>query len=623
MCGLAGVFRPQGIDPRPVPAMVASLHHRGPDEGRVQVIGPADAPFASLGARRLAILDLDHGQQPVADDSGRFVVSMNGEIFNHRSLHKQLEAGGHRFIGHGDTEILAALLASNPRAPGRSLAQTHGQLAAAIVDSVQRRLLLVRDRMGQKPLYWTQLPDGTVAWASELRALRQHPDVALEVDRRALHAVLLWEYVPTPWSAWRGIHKLEPGTMLVVDDAGLRTERWWTPPVPQPGREGSLSRWSESLRNALQLATVQRLDADVEVGLLLSGGIDSSTVGALAQNRATRPLRSFSISVDAPGFDEGAPARRVAAFLGTEHRSARLSADDLPRLLDAVTAHMDEPLADSSLIATWRLMELVRDAGLKAVLSGDGADESFAGYPTSLAHRLAPLASPGRAALARVVDRLPVSLEGVSRDYMARRFVDGLDRPWARRHQVWMGAWLPEELTLAPDQFDIVDAHAAAAAHTDVVSRALYLDQRLYLSDGVLVKVDRASMAHGVEVRSPFLDHSIVELAASMTRGMKLSGRQGKRVLKEVAQALLPPEIVHRKKQGFGTPVGPWLRGPARGLLDGLPEAVDDLVPGDLLRRCIQEHVDGAADHRRRLWSALMIARWRASPWAAGRQPAK
>lgn len=617
MCGIAGAFRPQGVEPAPVRAMVEALVHRGPDDGLVRHAGPDDRPYAVLGTRRLSIVDLEHGRQPLTDASGRFLVAMNGEIFNHRPLHKMLAAGGHAFQGHGDTEVLAALLASNPDALDRCLQQTHGQLAAAVVDTRQRRLVLVRDRMGQKPLYWTRLPDGTVVFASELKALAQHPGVQRRADRRALQAVLLWEYVPTPWSAWQGVHKLEPGTMLIVDESGLRVDRWWTPPVPRGGRGGSLSRWAQSLRNGLQLATIQRLEADVEVGVLLSGGLDSSTVCALAQARATRPLRSFSISVDAPGFDEGAHARRVAAVLGTEHRAARLGPEDLPRLLDAISAHMDEPLADSSLPATWRLMELVAEAGLKAVLSGDGADESFAGYPTYQAHRLAAAARPVGPALAPLVARLPVRHEGVSRDYMARRFLEGLDLPWARRHQVWMGAWLPQELDLEPGIYDVLDAHAAAAEHTDAPSRAMYLDQRMYLSDGVLVKVDRASMAHGVEVRSPFLDHSIVELAADMSREMKLSRGESKRVLKVVARELLPAEVVDRPKKGFGTPVGPWLRGPARSLLDGLPEAVEDLVPPELLRRCIQEHLDGRADHRRRLWSALCVARWRQGPWGA------
>ncbi|MEC8424263.1 MAG: asparagine synthase C-terminal domain-containing protein, partial [Myxococcota bacterium] len=297
--------------------------------------------------------------------------------------------------------------------------------------------------------------------------------------------------------------------------------------------------------------------------------------------------------------------------LGTQHQERRLGSEDLAPILDAIGRHMSEPVADSSLVATWMLMALVRDAGVKCVLSGDGADESFAGYPTYLAHQIAPLAHPVRRLLRRAVRRLPTRHDGVTVDYMARRFAGGLHLPWARRHQYWMGAWGPDELELPPVLADIVDSHAAAAGTTDAVSRAMFLDQRLYLSDGVLVKVDRASMAHGVEVRSPFLDHTMVELAASIPSGHKLHGRTGKVVLKRAAADLLPPETVQRTKKGFGTPVGPWLRGPCTRLLDGLPDALGDLIHPDQMARVIDEHRQGTADHRRRLWAALILSRWR------------
>lgn len=615
MCGITGLYRAEGVDPSPLPAMVRSLAARGPDDERIVMAGPEGRPYAALGARRLAIVDLERGAQPVEDGSGRFLVSMNGEIFNHRSMHKQLSAQGHRFVGAGDTEVLANLLASNPRAPERCLERLHGMFAIAAVDRHERSLLLVRDRMGEKPLYWTVLPDGTLAWGSELKALRPIPSLSWREDRRALQFYLLNEYVPAPWTAWQGVHKLEAGTLLKADATGIRVERWWTPPLPRPGAEGSMTRWAQSLRNGLQLATVQRLEADVEVGCLLSGGLDSSLVTALAQARSRRPLHTFSLSVDFPGFDEGASARLVAAHLGTSHRTARLSAEDLGPTLDRVVAQLDEPLADSSLIATWRLMELVAESGLKAVLSGDGADESFAGYPTCLAHKVAGpgrlLAGPLRSAL----ERRPAAQAGVSRDYMARRFVEGLGRPWARRHQVWMGAWLPEELDVDGSVWELVDGWAARAEDSDAVGRALYLDQRLYLAEGVLTKVDRASMAHGVEVRCPFLDHGVVELAADMSSGMKLRGLSTKAVVREVARSLLPAETLARRKQGFGTPVGPWLKGPARSLLAGLPDGLHGLLPADVLTRCIDQHVAGKVDHRRRLWSALVLARWRRGPW--------
>lgn len=611
MCGIAGLFHPAGVDPDRLPAMLRTLAHRGPDEERSVPVGPPSRPWAVLGARRLSIVDLAHGSQPVEDGSGRFVVSMNGELFNHRALRKQLAAQGHAFRGHSDTEVLANLLASNPRSPERCLERLHGMFAMAFADRQARRVVLVRDRMGEKPLYWRQAGDGTLAWASEPRALAALPGLGWSEDRRALQAFLLFEYIPAPWTAWQGVHKLEAGTWLLADETGLRVERWWEPPLPRPGREGDPGRWSTSLRNGLQLATVQRLDADVEVGCLLSGGLDSSTVAALAQQRLRRPLRTFSISVDHPGFDEGAHARAVAAHLGTEHRSARLQPQDLPRLCSAIAAHMDEPLADSSLVATWRLMELVQESGLKAVLSGDGADESFAGYPTPLAHRLAPIARAAAPLLRALLDRRPPTQGGVSPDYMARRFLEGLELPWARRHQVWMGAFLPEEIGAGEDVWELVDGWARRAEACDAVGRALYLDQRLYLAEGVLTKVDRASMAHGVEVRCPFLDHAVVTLAADMSSAMKRQGARGKRVLREVARPLLPREVIERGKQGFGTPVGPWLRGSAPDLLRGVPEALEDLLPADALRARIAEHMEGRADHRRRLWTALMLARWR------------
>ena len=504
-----------------------------------------------------------------------------------------------------------------------ALPRFRGMFALAVVDTLERRLTLARDRMGQKPLYWTRLPDGSVAFASELKGLLAHPEVRPELDPVAVQQLLLFEYVPTPRTILKGIHKLEPGTLLEADADGVRTRRWWTPPVPAGPDAGSLKKWATSLHGSLQVATLHRMRADVPVGYLLSGGIDSATVCALAAARnGGRPIRTFSVSVDSPGFDESAEARRVAQHIGAEHTELRLGARDLPGILDQLAASMDEPLADSSLVATWRLMAGVREAGLSCVLSGDGADESLAGYPTYNAHLLArmPAVRGARGLLDRVARRLPTSHQGVSRDYMARRFTEGLALPWQRRHQVWMGAWLPEELGVsgsgAHPVWTEVDAHAQRAeAEEDIVARAMYLDQRLYLSDGVLVKVDRASMAHGVEVRSPFLDHPLVELLADIPTPFKLKGRESKIVLKAAMADELPPETLARRKQGFGTPVGPWLRGECRELLDGLPEALSDHLDPRLLQWVITAHLEGSEDHRRRLWSAVVLSRWLQGPW--------
>ena len=618
MCGVTGAFNLAGLPAAlPLDAMVASLDHRGPDDRGLQRIDG----YAALGATRLSIVDLPGGHQPVASPDEQIWVTLNGEVYNHATLRRKEGARGATFANDSDTAVVATLLS---RLPWRNvLDRLQGMFAIAAVDRRARRLLLVRDRMGVKPLYWTQLSDGTVLWGSELRALLCHPAVPRRIDRRALRAYLMWEYVPAPLSIYAGIHKLEPGCALLVDaERGVRVERWWTPPVIQGGSGGSLLKWTESVSRAVRLAVGNRMEADVPVGYLLSGGLDSASVAALARQLAPgAPLHTFSMRVAAPGFDESAAARQAAQAIGAEHTEAVFDAQRFAEVWADLGERMDEPLADSSLVPTWALMAAVQAAGFKCVQSGDGADESFGGYPTYLAHRLARPAAPAAGLLRRVARRLPVSDRGVTPDYMARRFVEGLGRPWAERHQVWMGAWLPEEVGAQEEDLALVRRHAQDAergGQADAVSRAMYLDQRLYLGEGVLAKVDRASMAHGVEVRSPFLDYRLVELAAGIPTAMKLRGGERKVVLRRAAAAWLPPETAGRKKKGFGSPVGPWLRGPLGHLLDGLPEAVEGLLDPQQVRAVIAQHRAREVDHRRRLWSAVVLARWRQGPHGPG-----
>jgi asparagine synthase (glutamine-hydrolysing) len=610
MCGIAGIFAPGGVDPAVVPAMLARLRHRGPDGVGVAQGERAGRCVFTAGTARLAIVDPSHGAQPLWDPSGRVLVSLNGELYNHRRLRQELAARGVRFRTQSDTEVFAALIAEVGLRS--ALDQACGMFALAVWERDPARGWLVRDRMGVKPLYWRALPEGGLAWASEPRALREVPGLRWAENPAALQSVLLYEAVLGPDAAWAEVHRLEAGHLLPLEDgARWRPACWWEPPVPRPGRGGDLARWARSLDGALQVAVSQRLDADVPVGVVLSGGLDSTTVAAHAA--AHGPICTFSVAVDAPGFDEGPFARRAAAALRAEHREVRFGPEDLVETIDAVLSHMDEPLADSSLLPSWALYRLVAAAGYKCVLSGDGADESFGGYPTVHAHRLAPLLRPFAPAARAALKRLPRSGEGVSPDYLARRFFDSVGGPWAERHMAWMGAWLPEELgPVAPAVMAPIARWAAAADGTDAVGRALYLDQRAYLTECVLVKVDRASMAHGVEVRSPFLDHRVVTLAADMSSGMKVQGWETKRVLRAAASARVPDFVLQRPKKGFGSPIGPWLRGPARPLLAGLDDALSDLVAPERMRRTIQEHLSGAADHRRRLWSAVTVARWRA-----------
>jgi len=610
MCAIVGVFRLGGVNTKPVPHMARALAHRGPDEHSIRRYGGKE-PYAALGVERLAIVDRQSGKQPASDHTGRWRVALNGEIYNHERLRRELKANGVTFQSGSDTEVLAALISVNGLE--RALALCHGMFALAVLDTVERRLFLVRDRMGVKPLHWTQTRDGTVAFASEIKAFHQHPNIELEINSEAVYAFLVSEYIPTPHTIWKGIHKVEPGTWLEVNQSGLHHHQWWKPPVGQSGSPGSFERWATSLHGSLQVATSNRMEADVPIAYLLSGGIDSAAVCALASQRSTTPIHTFSMRVSGPGFDEGDAASETANAIGSHHHVASLDVQDLEDLMGHITEVMDEPLADSSLVATWKLMKTISDAGFKCAISGDGADEILGGYPTYFAHRLALPAGPAKGLLNRVVSRLPVNMSGVSQDYMAKRFVDGLGHPWQRRHQIWMGAWLPEEIQ-APDTIWQRFDQCGSLAGNDPISRAMYLDQRTYLSDGVLVKVDRAAGAHGIEIRSPFMDHSLVELCAQMGSGHHIRGAQTKRVLRKAMSDELAPSITSRQKKGFGSPVGPWLKGSASHLLEGLPEAMSTWIPPDTMKLYIDQHRNGEADHRRRLWSALIFSLWARGP---------
>ncbi len=616
MCGIAGAIRWDGEPPGPaeVRPLLDTIAHRGPDDHRLEVL-----THGVLGTQRLAIIDLAGGTQPRWETGQRVCLAFNGEVYNHARLRRLLEAEGEAFLTVSDTEVVAALLAFHR--PARALKQLNGMFGLAAWDARSEELLLARDRVGQKPLYWTRTAQGTLVFCSELKGVLTHPEVRRTLDPVALEQFLLFEYVPSPRTIYAGIHKLEPGTLLVADRNGERVERWWTPPLPGVGRrEDGLDRWTAGLRSSLQVAVSHRLLADVPVATLLSGGIDSSAVSALAAALVPEPLHSFSVGFAEPSFDESTPARAMAAHLGTHHTEVAFHAERLPEVLDALTAGMCEPLADGSLPATWVLHEAVHAAGFRVALSGDGADEHLGGYPTYLAHRVAGTLAPGAAALAALGAALPASTDNLSRTYLLRRLAAGLAHPAHRRNQIWLGAWLPEELPAllgrTPSPWSEVDRWATVAEKTpDAVDRAMYLDQRLYLGEGVLTKVDRASMLHSVEVRSPFLDPTLIGVCATLPRGVRLRTRETKRILRRAVADLLPADILARPKKGFGTPLGPWLRGPCAGLLRGLEDQLAGLCTPAEVRRVCREHHDGTADHRRRLWSLLVLARWRQGPW--------
>jgi asparagine synthase (glutamine-hydrolysing) len=618
MCGIAGLGQPGGQlrDPERIHPMLSVLHHRGPD-GR----GHWQAESAVLGATRLAIVDPEHGTQPVR--MGPIVGVMNGQIYNHIPLRKELDARGQNHKTLCDTEVMVGLVAEVglPKA----LERMDGMFALAVWDERDQSLHLARDRVGQKPLYWTQLSDGTIAFASELKGLLVLPGVARDLDPVALQQLLLFEFVPAPRSIYKGIHKLEPGTWLRADAHGLSIQRWWEPPLPGERRSqfgNSREKSLVAVHTAVNQAVGRRLP-EGPLALLLSGGIDSSIVAHCAAER--RPnLHSFSLGFKEESFDESGAARLVAEHLGLQHQVLHFGVEDFESTLAELAQGLCEPLADGSLPSTLRLAKAVAAQGYKVAIGGDGADEHFGGYPTYRAHQTLPgNGLPGASLLRRMGRR--IFPEDGSRDLSFgtkfRRFGEGAGLAWARRNQVWMGAFLPKEIPLLLGTplleavWEPVDRWAERVEHADPAQRAMFLDQRLYLAEGVLQKVDRAGMLAGLEFRAPFVDHHLVALAASLPPHLKLGPRRSKACLRDAFRKALPSSTLNRPKKGFGTPLGPWLQGAARPALEHLVERPGTLVNPEYLTQLAKEHWEGQADNRRRLWSLLLLETWRNGAW--------
>jgi asparagine synthase (glutamine-hydrolysing) len=607
MCGICGIASRGGaVDPGRLEAMSATLVHRGPD---------ADGSFLDDGvafaARRLSIIDLEHGDQPLANEDGSVVVVQNGEIYNHEALHAELERAGHRFATRCDTEVLAhAYEEWGERFPER----LRGMFALALWDARRRRLLLARDRFGIKPLYWSA-ENGELLFASELRAFPRG-----EVDLDALEAFLAFNAVPHPLSIFRGVGKLEPGDLLVWEDGRVRIERFARPaPAPADGlRRESAEELAAELRDRLRDSVRAHLVSDVPVGVLLSGGVDSGLLAALAAQETSAPVRTFSIGFEEGSFDETADARLVAERYGTEHHELVLR-PDAAQLLPALAEAFDEPFADSSALPTYLVSELAaRD--VKVALSGEGGDELFAGYYTYAADLLALRTAP-LARLARpLVERLPSSDRRLSFDYKAKRFVRAAHLPPLERHHGWKEIFSADaraELTGRSTSFDPVDLLRGRFAETDgaeLLARLQDVDLGVLMVADQLTKTDRASMAHSLEARVPFCDPAVAELALALPRRLRVRGLAKKVLLRKAAEPLLPAEIVRGKKRGFSIPAAAWLRGELE------PFARDVLAPETLRRqgffepravtRLLDDHVAGREDVSRQLWGLLSFTLW-------------
>ncbi len=643
MCGITGFIDPLGRTPEPeraLRAMRETLTHRGPDDRGEWFQGPA-----YLGHRRLSIVDLSEaGRQPFIsrdpDGRGDVAAMANGEIYDHARLRRRIaEVWPDLELPRSDCAVLPWLWRLERERLPEHLG---GMFGVAVWDARSEELLLARDPAGQKPMYYAPLPGGGIAFASEPKALLVHPLVGRDVDPVALRRFLTFDYIPGEATAYQGIRRLPPGGRLLWKGGRYRVDSYYD---VQPSEPAFTSRdaASEALWSALGLATEARLMADVPLGVFLSGGLDSTAiVAALAERMDPTQIRTFNVAFEDRSFDESSHARRVSSHFGTQHFEERLEASRLVELVPQILAILDEPFADPSIVPTYLLSQFARKH-VTVALGGDGGDEQLLGYPTFFAERVARWAERIPAAVRRVavepaVAAIPTSDRHFSLDFKLRRFLSGLDRSPDHRHPIWVGGIPPEEHNealapalrgLASDQSVLSDIDELARRFRDLRPGATDLDRlgweyfRTYLADGVLTKVDRASMAHSLEVRAPLLDRRVLAVTSRTPASFKLVGTTTKKVLRDKLERLGVPRVVwQRPKKGFGIPLAAWLRGPLQGWMREVLEP-ERIRAGGLLdprwtSRLMEEHLSGKVNHRKPLWSAISLELWRSGPWGPG-----
>jgi asparagine synthase (glutamine-hydrolysing) len=622
MCGITGILEASGpVDREALRRMTNALRHRGPDdESYYFTEAQAGRISAGFGFRRLAIIDLGGGRQPMSNEDGTIWLVCNGEIYNYQALRQALEGRGHRFRTNSDVEVLLHLYEDTGP---ECVNQANGMFAVAIWDTRRQTLFLARDRLGKKPLYYRETPTQFL-FGSEAKALLQHPACPRELDHRSLSKYLAYEYVPSPHCIFKGIQKLPAGHTLTWQPGQTRVQQYWDLKFSAGPDRRSENEIAGELRERLKEAVRLRLISDVPLGVFLSGGLDSSSVVALmAELRPAAQIKTFAIGFEESSFDESRYARRVADFYGTDHHEEILQGRALLDMLPEVAAFLDEPFADASIIPTYLLSRFTR-RHVTVALGGDGGDELFAGYPTFPAQRLARFYRVPRLLHERMVrplaELLPVSHENFSLDFKVKRFLRGAGWRPELRDQVWIGSFTPEEQRgllanpgEADDYQDILNAEKHCSTH-NTMERLIYLYCKFYLQDGILVKVDRASMACALEARAPFLDYTFVEFANAIPVGLKLKGLKTKSILKRAMADKLPPDILARGKKGFGIPIAKWFRNELRDLLlDTLSEQrikQQGLFDHQTLARLVHEHLRGIKDNRKQLWTMFMFQLW-------------
>ena len=621
MCGIAGLFDPKGaslIEPERIERMTNALAHRGPDGAGVWT-----APGIGLGHRRLSIIDLQGSPQPMHSTDARAVIVFNGEIYNYRALRDELEDEGARFATNGDTEVI---LAAWQRWGVGCLKRLDGMFAFALYDLDKRQLFLARDRLGVKPLFLAELPDGTLAFASELKGLLALGALDTRINPQALEAYLTWGYVPDTHSILSGVWKLPAAHFLLCEGGKPLSQprRWWD--VSLAERESaSQADLADELTARMRAAVASRMVSDVPLGAFLSGGVDSSSVVAFMSEVSDRPVKTCSIGFDVTALDETHYAQRIADQFGTDHSARSVSPDDFGAL-ETLAAMFDEPFADASALPTWRVCQLARET-VTVALSGDGADEAFAGYRRQVFHHNeewlrgflpSALRAPVFGALGRAwpkADWAPRPLRAKATfQALALSGEEGYARGLSVTTQEQRATLYSEAMKRDLDGFRAEDELIAlmreAPARTGL-DRAQYADLTFWLPGDILTKVDRTSMAVSLEAREPLLDHRLVEFAARLPDRLRVRGSVGKYLLKRTMEPHLPRDILYRAKQGFVTPIAQWLRGPLadearRVTRSGTLSETGWFAPG-ALKAVADAHIAGRSDNARLLWQLLML----------------